>query len=63
MVKEGIDGEVMLRNTGVSRQWEGPPGCDIPMGGNAYMEMIASIQSSSRYFYGMAQYCCGSDDL
>ncbi|POA74340.1 TniQ family protein [Pseudomonas sp. DP16D-R1] len=42
MVKEGIDGEVMLRNTGVSRQWEGPPGYDIPMGGNAYMEMIAS---------------------
>jgi hypothetical protein len=23
MVKEGIDGEVMLRNTGVSRQWKG----------------------------------------
>lgn len=42
MVKEGIDAEMMLRNTGVSRQWEGPPGYDIPMGGNAYMEMIAS---------------------
>jgi hypothetical protein len=42
MVKESIDGEMMLRNTGVSRQWEGPPGYDMPMGGNAYMEMIAS---------------------
>jgi len=42
MVKEGIDGEMMLRNAGVSRQWEGPPGYDMPMGGNAYMEMVAS---------------------
>lgn len=42
MVKDGIKVDVMLRNTGVSRQWEGPPGYDIPMGGNAYMEMIAS---------------------
>lgn len=42
MVKDGIKVEVMLRNTGVSRQWEGPPGYDILMGGNAYMEMIAS---------------------
>ncbi|WP_411960276.1 TniQ family protein [Pseudomonas mandelii] len=42
MVKESIDSEMMLRNTGVSRQWEGPPGYDMPMGGNAYMEMIAS---------------------
>jgi len=33
-----VDLEELLKPTGVTQQWLGPPGYDIPMCGNAYLE-------------------------
>lgn len=41
LLEEHVDAEALLRAAGVSRQWEGPSGYDAPMGGNAYLEMVA----------------------
>ncbi len=41
IIAEGVDAEALLKSAGVSRQWEGPPGHNRPMGGNAYLEMLA----------------------
>lgn len=46
MTVEGVDAEALLKEAGVSRQWEGPPGYNLPMGSNAYLEMIAQAQRS-----------------
>lgn len=46
MTAEGVDAEALLKAAGVSRQWGGPPGYNLPMGGNAYLEMIAQAQRS-----------------
>ncbi|MNQ95912.1 hypothetical protein D3C85_1114920 [compost metagenome] len=46
LLAEHVDAEALLRAAGVSRQWEGPPGYDLPMGGNAYLEMIAQTARS-----------------
>lgn len=35
-VKNGVDPEALLRSTGVSRDWQGPPGFNVVLGGNAY---------------------------
>ncbi|MDT3713677.1 TniQ family protein [Pseudomonas soli] len=35
-VKNGVDPEAVLRSTGVSRDWQGPPGFNVVLGGNAY---------------------------
>jgi len=32
-----VDLEELLKSTGVTQQWLGPPGYDIPMGGHAYL--------------------------
>ncbi|MFZ4966877.1 TniQ family protein [Pseudomonas sp. Mn2068] len=34
--KNGVDPEALLRSTGVSRDWQGPPGFHVVLGGNAY---------------------------
>lgn len=34
--KNGIDPEALLKSTGVSRDWQGPPGFNVILGGNAY---------------------------
>lgn len=34
--KNGIDPEALLKSTGVSHKWEGPPGYHGPLGGHAY---------------------------
>lgn len=38
LIRTRLSPEELLNSTGVSHQWEGPPGCDEPLGGNAYME-------------------------
>ncbi|MFJ4051439.1 TniQ family protein [Pseudomonas hunanensis] len=35
-----LDPQQLLKSTGVTRQWNGPPGHDMPMGGHAYQEQI-----------------------
>ncbi len=37
LMSEGVDAEVQLDRANVSRQWEGPPGCHLPMGGRSYV--------------------------
>lgn len=39
LMRTRLSPEELLKSTGVSHQWEGPPGCDEPLGGNAYMEL------------------------
>lgn len=34
--KNGVDPEALLRSTGVPRDWQGPPGFNVVLGGNAY---------------------------
>ena len=46
MTMEIIDVESLLKSTGVSRQWVGPPGYDMPMGGHAYLGVNAQAPSS-----------------
>ncbi len=46
MTAERVDAEALLKATGVSRQWEGPPGYSLPMGGDAYLKMIAQTPRS-----------------
>lgn len=36
MVSEGIDVEKELAKANVTRQWEGPPGYQMSLGGRAY---------------------------
>lgn len=40
LIRTRLSPEEFLNSTGVSHQWEGPPGCDEPLGGNAYMERV-----------------------
>jgi len=40
LMRTRLSPDELLKATGVSHQWEGPLGCDDPMGGNAYMERI-----------------------
>ncbi|PWQ83824.1 transposase, partial [Enterococcus faecium] len=35
-VKKGVDPDIILKSTGLTRKWEGPPGYDGPLGGYAY---------------------------
>jgi hypothetical protein len=37
IMSEGINTEVLLGKANVSRQWEGPPGYHLPMGGRSYV--------------------------
>lgn len=34
--RNGIDSEALLKSTGVSRDWQGPPGFNLVLGGTAY---------------------------
>jgi len=34
--RNGVDPEALLKSTGVSRDWQGPPGFNVVLGGNAY---------------------------
>lgn len=34
--KNGVDPEAVLKSTGVSRDWQGPPGFNVVLGGNAF---------------------------
>lgn len=46
MTAEIVDVESLLKSTGVSRQWAGPPGYDMPMGGHAYLGINAQAPRS-----------------
>lgn len=35
-VRSGVDPEALLKSTGVSRDWQGPPGFNVVLGGAAY---------------------------
>ncbi len=35
-VRNGVDPEALLKSTGVSRDWQGPPNFNVPLGGSAY---------------------------
>ncbi|MDG9929062.1 MULTISPECIES: TniQ family protein [unclassified Pseudomonas] len=37
-VRNGIDPEVLLKSTGVARDWQGPPGFNVVLGGAAYYQ-------------------------
>ncbi|MEE4231007.1 TniQ family protein [Pseudomonas viridiflava] len=34
--RNGVDPDALLKSTGVSRDWQGPPGFNVALGGNAY---------------------------
>ncbi|MGQ7244860.1 TniQ family protein [Salinicola sp. V024] len=40
LIRSGVSNDDVLKASGVSRQWEGPPGFDKPMGGDAYMKRV-----------------------
>lgn len=44
-VKKGVDPDKILKSTGVTRKWEGPPGYDVPLGGYAYRPVKSATQS------------------
>ncbi|MGH8425256.1 MAG: TniQ family protein, partial [Pseudomonas fluorescens] len=45
-VKNGIEPEALLKSTGVSRNWEGPPGFDVILGGHAYRRRGSGLELS-----------------
>jgi hypothetical protein len=45
-VKNGIEPEALLKSTGVLRSWEGPPGCDVILGGHAYRRKGPGVEIS-----------------
>ncbi|NBB32523.1 TniQ family protein [Pseudomonas kielensis] len=45
-VKNGIGPETLLKSTGVLRNWEGPPGYDVILGGHAYRRRTRDVELS-----------------
>lgn len=45
--RNGVDPEALLKSTGVLRDWQGPPGFDFLLGGNAYYRRKSSSGPSS----------------
>ncbi|UVK83112.1 TniQ family protein [Pseudomonas sichuanensis] len=46
--KNGIDPEALLKSTGVSHKWEGPPGYQGPLGGHAYQRKTPIVELLGR---------------
>ncbi|MGH8436701.1 MAG: hypothetical protein ACRERX_20045, partial [Pseudomonas sp.] len=42
-MSDGVEPELLLAKTGVSRQWEGPPGQSAAMGGRSYVPIRKDI--------------------
>ena len=36
-VRNGVDSETLLKSTGVSRDWQGPPGFNLILGGHCIL--------------------------
>lgn len=43
--RNGFDSEILLKSTGVPRDWQGPPGFNIVLGGTAYYRNKSGIES------------------